>query len=166
MILISSVLVLSFCFEGFISNIIGINTSFFVPLFSIVSLLIIYPYFNHEEQAFLKCCFLLGIFYDMVYTDTLIINACLFTVVGLFIQWLNSWLSNHAISLVFMSTLTIIFYRLLMYSILVIVGYLPMDIHALLISLSSSLVLNIIYVEILYFITDQISQKYHIRKID
>lgn len=166
MVLISSVLVVSFCLEGFLSNVIGMSTSFFIPLFSIVSLLIIYPYFNHEEQSFLTCCFALGLCYDLVYTDTLIVNACLFTIVGLFIKWLNSWLSNHAISLVFMTTLTIIFYRVLMYSILVVVGYLPFDFHDIIISLSSSLVLNIIYVEILYFITDQMSHKYHIRKID
>lgn len=166
MILISSVVILSFFLEGFASNLIGINSPLFTPLFSIVSLLIIYPYFNHEETNFLKCCFFLGLFYDLVYTDTLIVNACLFMIAGLFIRWLNSWWSNHIISIFFMTSFTIIFYRCIMYGILVVIGFLPFDGMSLLNSITSSLLLNILYGEILYLITDHFSKKYRIKKID
>lgn len=166
MILISSVVILSFFLEGFVSNIVGINTNFFVPLFSIVSLLIVYPYFNHEEGDFLKCCFALGLAYDLVYTDTLIVNACLFVVVGLFIRFLNSWLSNHMISISFMIVLTILMYRIMMYMILIVIGFLPLDWNVFVKSFYSSLLLNIIYGEVLYVSADFFSKKYHIRKID
>ncbi len=166
MMLVSVVVILSFFLEGFASNVVGINTQLFTPLFSVVSLLIIYPYFNHEEGNLLKCCFALGLFYDLVYTDTLIVNACLFVVVGLFIRFLNSFLSNHMISISIMIFFTVLMYRIIMYAILVVVGFLPFDWTVLLKSVYSSFLLNMIYGVILYITTDYFSKKYHIKKID
>ena len=166
MMMVSVVTVLSFLLEGIVSNIVGITSTWLVPLFSIVSLIIIYPYFNHEEGNFLKVCFAVGLFYDLVYTDTLVINACIFTLIGFFIRWLNSWMSNHAISVLFITFLTIFVYRILMYLILIVVGFLPFDLNTLVTSTTSSLLLNLIYAEVLYLITDFMSKKYRIRKID
>ena len=166
MMMVSVVTVLSFLLEGIVSNIVGITSTWLVPLFSIVSLIIIYPYFNHEEGNFLKVCFAVGLFYDLVYTDTLVINACIFTLIGFFIRWLNSWMSNHAISVLFITFLTIFVYRILMYLILIVVGFLPFDLNTLVTSITSSLLLNLIYSEVLYLITDFMSKKYRIRKID
>ena len=166
MMMVGIVTVLSFLLEGIVSNIVGITSTWLVPLFSIVSLIIIYPYFNHEEENFLKVCFAVGLFYDLVYTDTLVINACIFTLIGFFIRWLNSWMSNHAISVLFITFLTIFVYRILMYLILIVVGFLPFDLNTLVTSITSSLLLNLIYAEVLYLITDFMSKKYRIRKID
>mgnify|MGYP005768263019 FL=1 len=166
MMMVGVVTVLSFLLEGIVSNIVGITSTWLVPLFSIVSLIIIYPYFNHEEGNFLKVCFAVGLFYDLVYTDTLVINACIFTLIGFFIRWLNSWMSNHAISVLFITFLTIFVYRILMYLILIVVGFLPFDLNTLVTSITSSLLLNLIYAEVLYLITDFMSKKYRIRKID
>ena len=166
MILVSVVTILSFLLEGIMSNIIGITSQWLVPMFSVVSLIIIYPYFNHEEGNFLKVCFALGLFYDIVYTDSLIVNACIFTIIGFFILWLNSWMSNHAISVLFMTFLTIIFYRIIMYAVLTVVGFIPFELETLGTSIISSLLLNLVYVELLYLITDYCSKKYKIRKID
>ena len=166
MMMVGIVTVLSFLLEGIVSNIVGITSTWLVPLFSIVSLIIIYPYFNHEEENFLKVCFAVGLFYDLVYTDTLVINACIFTLIGFFIRWLNSWMSNHAISVLFITFLTIFVYRILMYLILIVVGFLPFDLNTLVTSITSSLLLNLIYSEVLYLITDFMSKKYRIRKID
>lgn len=166
MMMVGVVTVLSFLLEGIVSNIVGITSTWLVPLFSIVSLIIIYPYFNHEEENFLKVCFAVGLFYDLVYTDTLVINACIFTFIGFFIRWLNSWMSNHAISVLFITFLTIFVYRILMYLILIVVGFLPFDLNTLVTSITSSLLLNLIYAEVLYLITDFMSKKYRIRKID
>ncbi len=166
MMMVGVVTVLSFLLEGIVSNIVGITSTWLVPLFSIVSLIIIYPYFNHEEENFLKVCFAVGLFYDLIYTDTLVINACIFTLIGFFIRWLNSWMSNHAISVLFITFLTIFVYRILMYLILIVVGFLPFDLNTIVTSITSSLLLNLIYSEVLYLITDFMSKKYRIRKID
>ena len=166
MTLISIVTIISFLLEGVFSNMVNITNSFFVPLFSIVILIIIYPYFNHEESSFLKTCFVLGLAYDFIYTDTLIVNACIFLIIGYFIIWLNSWLSNHSISVLFMSFITIIVYRVLMYTILIIVGFLPINLNSLFISIYSSIILNLLYADILYLICDYFSKKCNIKKID
>ena len=164
--LISIVTIISFLLEGIFSNMVNITNSFFAPLFSIIVLIIIYPYFNHEESSFLKTCFILGLAYDFIYTDTLVVNACIFLIIGFFIIWLNSWLSNHSISVLFMSFITIIVYRILMYSILVIVGFIPFNLNVLFTSIYSSIILNLIYADVLYLICDYVSKKYNIKKID
>lgn len=166
MTLISSVLIISFILEGIISNMIGIRSDFFLPLFSVVSLIIVYPYFNHENASFLKFCFVLGLFYDLVYTDTLILNACVFPIIGLLISFLNSRLSNHMISLIFTISFIVLIYRVLNYGILVIVGFFPFSWDVLMTSITSSLLLNIIYGEILYFSTNYFGLKYNFKKID
>ena len=101
-----------------------------------------------------------------MYTDTLIVSACIFLIIGYFIIWLNSWLSNHSISVLFMSFITIIVYRILMYTILVIVGFIPINLNALFTSIYSSIILNLIYADLLYLICDYFSKKYNIKKID
>lgn len=166
MVLISVVTIISFILEGVISNFVNVTNSLFVPMFSIIVLIIIYPYFNHEESSFLKTCFALGLAYDIIYTDTLIINACIFLIIGYFIIWLNSSLSNHSISVLFMTFITVVIYRILMYAILVIVGFIPFNLNTLFISIYSSLLLNLLYADSLYLICDYFSKKYNIKKID
>ena len=75
-------------------------------------------------------------------------------------------MSNHAISVLFMTFLTIIFYRIIMYAVLTVVGFIPFELETLGTSIISSLLLNLVYVELLYLITDYCSKKYKIRKID
>lgn len=161
-----AVVLISFFLDSIVSMFVPIDTNFFVPLFSIVSLIIIYPYFNHREGDYMKMACVLGLCYDFIYTDTLFLHCMLFFVLAQVIRLLNVWFSNNVISVSFMSIIIIVVYRMLEYGILCLIGFLPFDMEFFLKGIYASLLLNVIYCVIVYLITDWVSRKYRILKID
>lgn len=155
----------SFLLEGLVSNFLSFH-SYFLPLFSIISLIIIYPYFHKKEITYLKMCAFFGFLYDITYTDTFLLNTCLFVMIGFFIEFINIWLSNNFLNSGFISFIVIILYRILYYFILFFCGYSSFSFKNLFISINHSLIGNIFYAILLYFVTDYISYKKHIEKID
>lgn len=166
MIIVYITLILSFLLDGTVTNIIPMNSNLFVPLLSIMALIIIYPYFKNDGIRYLEYAFIYGLIYDLVYTDTLILNAIVFTFIGLIIIGINILVSNNFLNISFIAALVIISYRVLTYFVLVFTRYLTFDINALFKSITSSLLLNIIYILISFLITDRISRKFHIEKMD
>lgn len=159
-------LVFSFFFEGIISNFIPINTYFLAPLTTLMSLLIIYPFFYNDDKNFLMIVFFTGIVYDLVYTNTLLFHGLIFLFMGLIIKKLNVFMSNNTLNTAFMGFILIIIYRFISYILFIIVGYGDFNIVHLLYSIASSLIFNMIYVAILYMVIDYMSKKLHIKKID
>lgn len=166
MLLVYIILIISFIFQGVISNLINIDTSVFNLLLPIIALIIIYPFFCKDLSKYLIYAGVYGFLYDLIYTDTLILYAGLFVIIAFIISLLNIFFSNNIINIGFISTLVIVIYRVISYTILVMINYIPTDINLLFHSIYSSLVINILYAIILYFISDKISTKYHIEKID
>lgn len=166
MSIVISVIISSFFLESICSNYISINSSLFIPLFSIISLVIIYPYFNNKDLQFLQCCVGVGLAYDLIFTNTLIFNMVIFLGIGVIIKLINFFISNNPLNITLISALSIVFYRLITYIVLCIVGYLNFNFQVLYKSIYSSLLLNVIYAFFVYLLTDYFSRKYKIQKID
>lgn len=164
--LVNTILIVSFILQGILSNFINIDTNIFNLLLPIVALIIIYPYFRKNNRKYFIYAGIYGFLYDLIYTDTFILYAGLFVIIGFIISLLNVIFSNNIINIGFITTIVIIIYRVITYSILVTVNYLNFDIGILIESIYSSLLLNIIYAIIIYFISDKLSYKYRIQKID
>lgn len=163
--MIPVIIILSFILESVISSLVSLN-SLFLPLLTLMSFIIVYPYFNGNIRKFLIVCFITGIFYDLIYTDTIIIHGFLFLIIGYLIAKLNLIFSNNYINVVIMGTICIIIYRIISYGLLLITANISFDIMLLLKSIYHSLILNLLYVCLLYIITDQISVKFKIRKLN
>ena len=84
----------SFFLDGILSRYILPN-SFLLPLFTIVSLVLIYPYFNNNNYRYFKYIALLGLLYDITYLDTLFFNFFIFIVIGFVVGLFNYLLSNN-----------------------------------------------------------------------
>ena len=65
--MIVAVLLISFILEGIISNVIPLD-SLFIPMFSVVALLVTYPLFNDNKIKFLIYSGSLGLLYDLTYS--------------------------------------------------------------------------------------------------
>lgn len=156
----------SFLLEGIVSNYIPIQTPLFHPLFTVISLIVIYPFFYNQRKQYFLLAIIIGFLYDIAYTDTLFCHVLLFVTMALFIEKLNIWISNSMLNVAIMSLFTVIVYRILSFLILILIGYLSFSIEPLLRSIASSLILNMIYAAILYLLTDHWSQKKHVLKID
>jgi len=157
--------IISFFLDSILTSFIPID-SILLPLFSLISLIIIHPYFHKEENSYLIFSFLLGLLYDIVYTDTIFLNAFIFLLLAFIIKLINDYISNNMFNVSIMSLLLVIIYRTITYFVLVIINYLTYDFHDLLVCIYSSLILNVFYAILLYLITDFVSKKYKIDKIE
>lgn len=143
------ILGISFYMEGLISNFIFLYTKLWNPLLSLVTLVAIYPFFKNKKRYF-QVCLGYGIFYDLVYTDTLVFHGFLFLCIGYLAHYLYKLFSLNVANTILLAFISISAYRILSYSLLCLVGNYQFTWMALLHSITSSLVLNIVYMTLLY----------------
>ena len=88
------IVLISFILEGIISKYIPMNTVLFESFFTVISLIIIYPYFHNKEKKYFTLAFFTGLFYDIVYTNTFLFNAIIFLVISYIVKKINAYISN------------------------------------------------------------------------
>lgn len=161
------VLIISFILEGIFTNLVSIN-SLFIPLFTITSLIMLYPYFNNKKNNYnynyIITTAITGIFYDIAYTNSLFVNTFAFVICGLLVILINNYVTPNILSRNCTNLVIIISYRIITYFILCIFGYMHFNESILLKGIYSSLILNIIFGIILYFLCDKLNKKLNIRK--
>lgn len=163
--MISFIIIISFLLDGIISNLISIN-SLLVPFFSLVCLLILYPYFNGNIKKFIIVSILVGLFYDIIYTDSIFVNTFIFLLMSLFIIKINEYVNNNLFNICGLSIILITLYRIFSYMLLCMVGYLNFDGNLLIKGIYTSLIINVIYASILFYITNYLYKKYKLRRIE
>lgn len=153
---------LSFFMDGILSKYISSN-SLFLPLFTIVSLVIIYPYFNNNNYRYFKYIAILGLLYDIAYMNLIFYNFFIFMVLG-FINIFIKYLLSHRLYINMLITIILIVtYRFINFIFINITTGNVSTIE-LFKSIYSSLILNIIYCIIIYLITEWYSKKHKILK--
>ena len=142
-------IIISFILDNFISNFINHN-SLFYPLFTLLSLIIIYPKLTKKINKYYLISFLLGLIYDVAVTDTLFFNAFIFLLLSYIVNYIFRKIPYNYLSVLIISFISIIYYRLITYIVLLLLNYLHFNLLTLLKSIYNSLILNIIYITILY----------------
>ena len=163
MIIVS--IIISFILEGVFTNLVGIN-SFLLPLFTVTSLTILYPYFNNNHNKFIGVCALVGFFYDIIYTESVFINTFSFTIMSMFIIIIYNYINMNIFNINGLNVIIIIIFKIVSYMLLCIVGYCHFKSNVLIRGIYHSLIINIIYGIIFYIITDIIGKRLGIRKIE
>lgn len=162
---IAYIIIISILLESITSNIIPMN-SMFNGLFTLTSLIIIYPYFNNDDKSFLKYSAIIGLSYDIIFTDTLFLNMIIFLLMALLIKKINMTLSNNYINVMIITLIVVTSYLTLTYLLLYLIGYKQFNLTYLYKIIFQSYISNVLYSCILYIITDKISKKHKISKID
>ena len=142
-------IIISIILDNFISNFINHN-SLFYPLLTLLSLIIIYPKLTKKINKYYLTSFLLGLIYDIAVTDTLFLNAFIFLLLSYIINYIFRKIPYNYLSVLIISFISIIYYRLITYIVLLLLNYLNFNLLTLLKSIYNSLILNIIYITILY----------------
>ena len=151
MIFIIPISILSIFLEGFITNFVAFDTNLFNNCFSLISLIIIFPYFYNNRKLYFIISFIIGLIIDIAYTDTLFLNAFIYLFIAYIITKLSMLILSNFFNNIFLTLLIIIIYRVTTYFLLVIL---------------SSIILNVIYVIILSILSNIVSRKLRIIKID
>lgn len=158
------VIILSFILEGIVTNIINSN-SYLLPLFTITSLVITYPYFDKEKKVrFIIISIIIGILYDIAYTNSLFINTFTFTICALLIIILDNYIPDNFFNRNGINIIMIILFKTISYILLFIFRFINFNQNILIKGIYSSLILNIIYSIILYFVCDRIHIKINNKK--
>lgn len=162
--MIIAVILISFFLEGIMSNLLS-NFSFLIPLFTIVSLIVLYPYFNGEKNKFLFASIILGIFYDIVYTNCVFINAFTFLIIAILISLIYNYITVNTTNISLINAIILLVYQIINYFLLCLTGYTNFNETTFITGLYSGLILNLLYGFILFLVTSFFAKKYKIRKL-
>lgn len=139
--------------------------SIFTGLIIFSSFILLEPYFRKNRNRYYIYCFIVGFVYDLVYTGTYFLNAGLFLFIGILVCLINSFTPNNFIVSILELVVLIGVYRFLCFMFMFINGIVGFDLSILFRSFYCSLIVNVIYGIILYFILYLVSLKFNIRRI-
>ncbi len=157
------ILIISILLDGILTNFLPFlvnDLSIFTPLLTVVSIFIIYPFYRKHEKKYYIILFIVGIIYDLLYTNLLFFNGILFLVIGLISKFINKNYEVTPLRLIIYIIIIVFFYESITGLILFIFRLVPVTIYKVFYKIIHSLLLNIIYSEILYLIIKLIPEKY------
>ena len=157
------ILLISFLLDGILSNFLAFlpnDLSLFTPLLTLTSIVIIYPLYRKKETKFFTTIVILGLLYDLFYTNLLFFNAILFFICGLVIKFIYKYIDYSFFKIILITILIISIYESLTALIIIIFNLVPMTLTRLLYKISHSLLLNVIYASFWYVIVKFIPKKY------
>ncbi|MBQ8535099.1 MAG: rod shape-determining protein MreD [Bacilli bacterium] len=161
--LTSIILLISIILDGILTNYLPYlvnDLSLFTPLLTVVSIFILYPLNRKKETKFFILMFIVGIIYDLLYTNLLFLNGLLFVLIAFISKIIYKNFETSYFKLIIYTILIIVIYESVYAGILFIYRVVPITIYKLFYKISHTLILNIIYTELLYFIIKHLPKKY------
>lgn len=129
------------------------NLNYFYPMFTIISLIYICNlYSNANRKNYYYFVFLIAIIYDTLVTNNLLITVFLFEIIAYLNIKLKKNFSNNLFNNIIRAFISILIYDLSFHLLLVIVRYQTFNITKVIYKVSHSLVLNIIYLSVMFFV--------------
>ncbi len=157
------IVIISLFLDGILSNFLPYlytNLSIFTPLLTLISIFMIYPFFKKKERTYFIIIFIIGIIYDLLYTNLLFFNGVIFVSIGLLIKYIYKTYEITPLRLILYLVILITSYETLTSIILLIYNVVPVTFHKVFYKIINSLLLNIIYGELIYLIIKIIPNKY------
>lgn len=157
------IITLSLIIDGILSNIFPYtvnNLSLFTPLLTLISIYLIYPFYKKKENKYILTIFLTGIIYDLLYTNLIFYNAIIFTIIGIISKYIYKHYEINYLNIIIQIILIVTIYELLNALIIILFNLVPMSISRLFYKITHSLLLNIIYSELLLLIINILPNKY------
>lgn len=158
MIIAITYVIISFLIDGLMSELLPfnlINPSWFKTIYSVISLVIIYNYFDNKKK-YLSILIVLGIFFDIVYTNTFILNIVVFLIIYIILSNLDYLITTNIFTINLKTIVCISSYHILTYIILLLANYNNYNIKLLGLILIRSLIMTIIYTTISYLLMNKI----------
>lgn len=157
------IITLSLILDGILSNIFPYtvnNLSLFTPLLTLISICLIYPFYKKKENKYILTIFLTGIIYDLLYTNLIFYNAIIFTIIGIISKYIYKHYEINYLNIIIQIIIIVTIYESLNALIIILFNLVPMSISRLFYKITHSLLLNIIYSELLLLIINILPNKY------
>ncbi len=156
------IIIISLLLDGLLTNFfpyVG-SLSIFTPLLTVVTISVIYPLFRKQENKYLLTLFITGIIYDLLYTNLYFIDGVIFFIIGIISIKLYKYLEIDNFKILLLSTIVIIVYELLLFFIIFIFRMTDVSLFKLLYKITHTILLNILYGEIIYVILTLLPNNY------
>lgn len=158
------IIVISLILDGLLSNFLSFmpgNLSLFTPLFTVMSIFLIYPFFKKKEKStYFITIAITGLIYDLLYTNLLFFNAVVFIILGSIIMILYRYLDINFL-MVFIESIVLVFlYQSITTFLFYIASVVPVQFSDFLYLVEHTLLINIIYAELIHLIIRLLPEKY------
>lgn len=157
------ILIISIMIENSWSLIFS-KSSLFLGLFSLVACFSIYPLFK-DDKKYLSLCFIYGLCYDIIFTNTILLNAFLFLILSYFITKIYKTFHLNLFLTLITGICLIVFYRTISYLTIVTINNNTTNYVSLLQSIYSSLIISLLYMLFIRFIVKKKSANNHFSKL-
>lgn len=149
--------------DGILTNFLPFmvgNLSIWTPMLTLTSLFLIYSFYYKNEKKYYMLAFTTGIIYDLLYTNLLFLDAIFFLFLAFITTKIYKNLKIGYGKLIIYMIGMISLYEILLALVIIIWNLVPISLPKLIYKITHSLLLNIIYAEILLLIINKIPQKY------
>lgn len=157
------ILIVSFLLDGILFSLFSF-TNPVSPLFSLLSLLIIYPYCDTNKKSYYVYPIVMGILYDITYSNSLFLNTLIFTGFSYILIRIFKLFTINFVNVLVIGTISIISYRVVVFAFMYMIGIIDFNVETLIESISYSFISNYIYLIILYFTVSLIASKLKVKK--
>lgn len=157
------IMLLSLILDGLLTNYLPYlvnDLSLLTPLLTVVCIFIIFPFYRKKEKKYFITIFILGIIYDLLYTNLLFFNAILFLGIAFLSRYIYKNFEVTYIRIIIYTIVIISSYEVLTALIILVFNLVPVTFNRVFYKIIHSLLLNIIYVEIVSLIINLIPKKY------
>lgn len=157
------IIVISFVLEIILNNFLPYlegDLSLFTPMFTLISLFLIYPLLKKDLTKYFIIALVLGIIYDLFFTNLLFFNGLLFLGIAYIIHILYKYLEINFINIILEIIIIITIYELLTVLSIILFNLVPITLPKVIYKISHSLIINIIYAELIYLIINLLPKKY------
>lgn len=167
MIISISIIILSFLLDGFLSVYqLYIDYFPFLTLFTISSLVLIYPLLALSHHRYFQIALIMGLIYDLVYTNTLFLNIILFWLLAVIIKYVYTFFTYHLLNSILLNMFIIIIYQFLIFTILVLLNYISLNFNLWWGRLPYLIIVNNFYFIIMYLMIRKICHKRSLKIIN
>ncbi len=142
------VILISLFLELALSNVLP---NILTPLLLLTSITFVYPLFKKNNTNYFIVCIISGLLYDIIINSTFI-NTITFGICSGIVIFIYNYLKYNILNSSIINIIVIIFYRTISYLLLFILDYTNFNIFVLTEGIYNSLIINVIYGILLYFI--------------
>lgn len=147
------IIIFSLFLDFLLSNINYSLLSYFYPMITITTIVYLSNlYTNPNRSNYYLLVFLTSIIYDSIFVGNLLITVSSFMIVAILNMFLKRHLRSNLFNNILMLILSIILYEVFILLLLFVVGYKRFEFSMLLYKITHSLLLNTIYIVIMFLV--------------
>ena len=157
------IVICSILLDGILTNFLPYSPStlsLFTPLLTVVSFILIYPFYRKKVKKYYIISITIGLIYDLLYTNLLFVNSILFFIIAYVTKIIYKNIEVNYLNIILFVIVIISLYEALNGLIIVVFNLVPITIESLIYKITHSLLLNILTTEIIYIIIKYLPKKY------